>query len=240
MEKLQRIRMMACDVDGTLTGPGHKLSLEAASALRELEEAGVPVCLISGNSLPVLYALSVYLGLTGPVVAENGAIVYDRLLGRKLTLATPLDKEAVAEALKKRFNLEPTFQHPYREVDLAFKRRSVSLSEVQGYLEELGYKVRVTDSGFAIHVSPPEVSKSRGLAEACKLRGVALSEVAAVGDSQTDIDMLKAVGVPLAIANTPPEAKEIAALTVEEPNGRGVAKLARMIAEAHTRGVKLS
>ncbi len=232
VEKLKKIRMLACDVDGTLTSPGYKLSLDAAAALRELEEAGLPVCLISGNSLPVLYALSVYIGLSGPVVAENGAVVYDRATGRKLILAKPLDKQAIAEELKRRFSLEPTFQHPYREVDLAFKRRDVSLSEIQRHLTSLGYDVKVTDSGFAIHVSPPEVSKSRGLAEACRLRELTLDDVAAIGDSLTDLDMLTAVGLPATVANAPPELKEIAEIVSDKPDGLGVASIARMILKA--------
>ncbi|MCE4629472.1 MAG: HAD hydrolase family protein [Desulfurococcales archaeon] len=66
-----RIQMIATDVDGTLTIRRGELllSLEAVRAIRELEENGITVSLVSGNSLPITAGLARYIGAKGPVIA---------------------------------------------------------------------------------------------------------------------------------------------------------------------------
>ncbi|MEM3486463.1 MAG: HAD hydrolase family protein, partial [Candidatus Methanomethyliaceae archaeon] len=60
------IRAVATDVDGTITNYKDELYLEAVTAIRNLEKAGIPVILCSGNALCVLKGLARYIGCTGP------------------------------------------------------------------------------------------------------------------------------------------------------------------------------
>jgi len=75
---LARIKVVAADVDGTLTVRRGNLllSLEAVEAIRELEARGITVVLASGNSVPVTAGLARYIGARGPSVAENGCVVF--------------------------------------------------------------------------------------------------------------------------------------------------------------------
>jgi hydroxymethylpyrimidine pyrophosphatase-like HAD family hydrolase len=66
------------DIDGTLTDGHRHLDFEAASLLRTLERDGTRVILATGNVLPVALAVHRSIGLSGPIVAENGGLLYRR------------------------------------------------------------------------------------------------------------------------------------------------------------------
>ena len=50
-------KLVAVDIDGTLTDGNKVLNLEAIEALRKLEKAGIPVTLATGNVRPITYGL---------------------------------------------------------------------------------------------------------------------------------------------------------------------------------------
>ena len=71
----RRPAMLICDIDGTLTDEHYGLHPGLPEAFRRLETNGVPVALATGNVRPVAWALSRHLGLTGPLICENGGVV---------------------------------------------------------------------------------------------------------------------------------------------------------------------
>jgi hydroxymethylpyrimidine pyrophosphatase-like HAD family hydrolase len=75
-------RAVVTDVDGTLTDSSRRLDPVAISYLRRVEDAGYPVLLATGNVLPIALALYRALGLSGPIVAENGGMLYRKVPGR--------------------------------------------------------------------------------------------------------------------------------------------------------------
>ncbi len=62
-------------MDGTITDPSKIIQTLGIEVLRKAQDRGRVVILASGNVLPVVYGLSTFIGLRGPVVAENGGIV---------------------------------------------------------------------------------------------------------------------------------------------------------------------
>lgn len=69
-------RMVALDVDGTLTKEGGQdVPASTREAITEAREAGHTVVLASGRSLIGLLPIARKLGLPGPIVASNGAVV---------------------------------------------------------------------------------------------------------------------------------------------------------------------
>ena len=71
-----RPKAIAVDIDGTITDYNKKLHLEAIEALRRLEDAGIPVILATGNVRAITYGLSRFIGASGPMVCENGGVVW--------------------------------------------------------------------------------------------------------------------------------------------------------------------
>jgi hydroxymethylpyrimidine pyrophosphatase-like HAD family hydrolase len=56
-----------------------------------VQASGYHVMLATGNVLPVAFGLSAFLGIKGPVIAENGGLVYYKEKVYKLqSIETPL------------------------------------------------------------------------------------------------------------------------------------------------------
>ena len=70
---------------------------------------------------------------------------------------------------------------------------------------------------------PAGVDKGRTLALLSMLYGVPLQDCAAVGDSDNDLSMLKAVGTPIAMGNASQAVKEAAARVAPSNDQEGAA-----------------
>ena len=68
-------RLAAFDLDGTLLGPNKEISLKNAAAVARLQEQGCQVILASGRPHFNVMRFHTQLGLSGPVVSGNGALV---------------------------------------------------------------------------------------------------------------------------------------------------------------------
>lgn len=206
------------DIDGTLTDDSRRMSLEAVEALRSVEESGVSVMLASGNVLPVAYAVSTYMGFKGPVVAENGGVVCH---GQKVWVLgdAGAPKEAW-ELLKKEVpEAERLFTDRWRETEVGL-RQDIDLGLVRELLK--GMPVEVQTTGWAIHIMSEGMDKSVGVAKACEVIGVRMDRVAAIGDSENDMRMMRECGWGVAIGNADETTKAAASYVAEGRNGDGV------------------
>ena len=77
------IKAVAVDVDGTITDSRRRLCCSAMESLRSAEEKGIPVIIVTGNILPVTKTLSIFMGTSGGLVAENGGVI-ESPHGRKI------------------------------------------------------------------------------------------------------------------------------------------------------------
>jgi Cof subfamily protein (haloacid dehalogenase superfamily) len=71
------IRLLALDVDGTLLDPDHQLRPATVAAVRACLDAGVAVALATGRLSQAIRPICTALGLGGPQVVVNGALVVD-------------------------------------------------------------------------------------------------------------------------------------------------------------------
>ena len=93
-------------------------------------------------------------------------------------------------------------------------------------LEELGALpgVQLTASNdHDFELVPDRVDKGRAMALIALLYGVPLGETAAVGDSDNDLSMLRAAGLPIAMGNAPAAVREAARWTAPSNQEEGVA-----------------
>ena len=220
------------DVDGTLT-PSRATSyidLGAAKFLRELSLRGFLVVLVSGNSVPVLRGLSLYLGLGGVVVAENGAVVFDRDV-RVVCSGCEVVREAVAEVLRYGGGfLRDSWQNRFRLCDRAIKwvgSEDRALSTVLRALKELGFRgVKAVSSGYAVHLLPEGCSKDVGMRAIIDSLGLNNSLKYCIGDSETDLPMRSVCDVLVAVGNADRGLKEVADVVTDAPSSRGFMEFA--------------
>src|SRR5690348_3780705 len=79
-------RLLTMDVDGTLLDPAHQLRPRVAAAVREAA-AGMTVALATGKQFRSIRPLLATLGLSGPQICLNGAVVMAGEHGEPLAFA---------------------------------------------------------------------------------------------------------------------------------------------------------
>lgn len=98
------IRLLALDIDGTLVGSDLALRDRTMAAIRGAMEHGVSVSLVTGRMATSARDFALVLGLTEPIVAQQGALIREmpgpgvRGPGRLLR-HTPLAADVAREAL---------------------------------------------------------------------------------------------------------------------------------------------
>lgn len=212
------VRAVVVDIDGTLTDDTRRMSLEAVAMLRRVQDSGVDVMLASGNVLPVAYAVSNYMGFKGPVIAENGGVVCHRQ--RVWILGDPSRPMEAWEILRREMpDAERLFTDRWRETEIGLKE-DLDVGLVRELLRPLEVEVQTT--GWAIHIMSEGMDKAVGLRKACELLGTGMDRVAAIGDSENDMRMIRECGWGVAIGNADERTKASASFVAEGSNGQGV------------------
>lgn len=227
------IRLVATDVDGTLTRRRGDLLLEVAAveAIRMLESQGIAVSLASGNSLPVTAGVARYVGASGPVIGENGCVVLHEGVIHHVCRGRPgEDLVSLLEGM----GLKDSWQNKFRFHDLSFHGPPELLEEAARAVEERGYSAYL--SGYALHVQPRGGGKGEGLRFAARLLGLGLGEVLAVGDGGNDIPMLTIAGYSAAPSDADEEVRRIVDYVASRPGGRGFSEIAALIASGRLLG----
>jgi Cof subfamily protein (haloacid dehalogenase superfamily) len=75
VEPRKPVRLIALDIDGTLVGEDLVVGPRTRAAVAEATRRGIAVCLVTGRMATSAVPFAQKLGLTGPVVAQQGAMV---------------------------------------------------------------------------------------------------------------------------------------------------------------------
>jgi len=213
-----RYRAVVCDVDGTITDPSKIIQALGIEVLRKAQDRGRVVMLASGNVLPVVYGLSTFIGLRGPVVAENGGIVsYQDQVHTLFSNEVPL--QAYEHLRTVMPGVHRLFTDQWRRTEVGVNREA-DLTRVLEALKDWPLEVEAT--GFAIHLMQKGHSKMAGVRKACELIGVDVSEVVAFGDADNDALMLRECGYGVAVGNASDKARRAADLVTNGKHAEGV------------------
>lgn len=223
------IKAIAIDIDGTMTYKDRKLDVAAVDAVRRAEVAGLPVVLATGNVLCFAEAAAILLGASGPLIAEDGGIVFDRVNGREHMLGDRVEVDRGLTALKRAFGgLRQTRSSGMRLTGLTLER-TITAEQAMDVFRMEALDLVAIDSGFAIHVKNSSVNKGDALRKAASLLGISTAEIAAVGDAPNDVEMLQVAGLSFAVANSYELAKKAAAHVTKKSHGEGVAEAVEKI-----------
>jgi phosphoglycolate phosphatase (TIGR01487 family) len=216
-----RLRALVTDIDGTLTNQDRRLDLAAVRVLRSLEAKGVIVVLATGNVLPVALGIHRSIGLSGPIVAENGGLLYRRVDGHD-SLEPLASIEVAREALRRirraRIPVRLLFTDRWRETEIALEP-TPRLADVQRCLR--GTRAIAESTGYAIHLMERGSGKRSSVAKALAPYGLSLAECVVAGDGDNDVGMLRAAGFGVSFPNGSPKARAAAEFVSARPFAPG-------------------
>lgn len=225
------IKAMALDIDGTITDQTRKLDITAIEPIRKAEANGIKICLATGNILCFARTAAVMLGTSGPLIAEDGGVIFDQKRNEKYVLTDSKEFDKAIDVLEREFdNIQHTTTSHRRKAGRTLER-TFDTEKANKILADEGLNVTAVDSGFAIHVRSSDVNKGEGLKKAASILGYSPSEIAAMGDGENDIEMLKVSGLSFTPANANPKTKAASNRTTKNSYGKGVEETIDFILE---------
>ena len=214
-------KAVAVDIDGTITDYNKKLHLEAIMALRRLEDAGIPIILATGNVRAITYGLWRFIGATGPMVCENGGVVWHPDWDEPVIRANGARALQCAIDMSKMIDVDAKgiTTNAWRESEWCLFADE-DLDSVNSWVTNSEYSdLSVVRTGFAIHIMEPHLSKGEGLKVALQRIGIDAKDVLAVGDAPNDIPMFELVGQSVAVGGCFDSLAEVASVVSPFPHG---------------------
>ncbi|MEE8358027.1 MAG: phosphoglycolate phosphatase [Candidatus Hydrothermarchaeales archaeon] len=210
------IKAVAIDIDGTLTDEKRRIDLEAVRLVREIESKKIPVILATGNILCFAEAASIFIGTSGPLVAENGGII-KTIYPEKFYYKGDIRKANKAFShVEKQFDVRKVSRSDLRKTEIAIYR-DIEVSKIKECVKD--FDVDIVDTKFAIHFKDPEVNKGRALKEVAKLMNIDLEDIVAIGDSENDYEMLEHAGIGISVGEK--KLKEVSDYMTKNGYGKG-------------------
>ena len=189
------IRLVATDMDGTLTARGEFTSA-LLQAFETLQKKGIDVLIVTGRSAGWVSGLVNYLPVVG-AIAENGGLYIDKA-SPKPTILPDIPRMSqhrdrlrrVFHTLQKRYpNLRPSVDNPYRLTDWTFDVDGFTPEDI-AWLSETCHKSTLgfTYSNVQCHLQVPKQNKANGLSQLLQNKFPQLnrSEMLTIGDSPND------------------------------------------------------
>jgi hypothetical protein len=181
-----KLKAIALDIGGTITDETKRVCVNAVNAIYRAENKGVPIIFVTGNVMCAAKAISILLGTTGGLVAENGGVIESQV--KKKILGNITECQKAYEFLKSKFEVKKVELSDQRVSELAIER---TLPEKLVKETVKDFNVVVYDTKFAIHLTDPSVDKGSSLKVITNDLGIKMDEILAIGDSENDIEFLR-------------------------------------------------
>ncbi|MEO1433603.1 MAG: HAD family hydrolase [Cyanobacteria bacterium J06633_8] len=207
-----KIRLVATDMDGTLTTKG-KFTDTLLQALQDLAAANITVIIVTGRSAGWVSGLAYYLPVFG-AIAENGGLFYPSQREQSVAI-TPIqdlsqhrkDLASVFQKLQLDFpQIKESSDNRFRVTDWTFDVAGLSidsLQTMQHQCQELGWGF--TYSNVQCHIKPLGQDKAVGLSQILQeyFPEYTSDEVVTVGDSPNDESLFDKsyFGISVGVAN---------------------------------------
>ena len=236
-------KLIALDLDGTLLTDDKRISDENKKWIRYATDHGVTVIFSTGRGIQTAGSIWKELELDSPMVLLNGAEIWEG--PNKLFKRTFLSRDIVRrlyEIASSRgdwywgYSVESLtgndewtsemFERDWMKFGIG-SHHAETLAQIREELLRWG-TIEVTASAHTnMEITAKDISKKSGVSEVCKLLGITMSDVIAVGDNDNDSKLLQAAGLGVAMANAVDHVKSIADVVTAPNNEDGIAAAIR-------------
>ncbi len=196
-----QIRLVATDMDGTLTAQG-ELTSDLLSAFEALAQRGVDVMIVTGRSGGWVSALVNYLPVVG-AIAENGGLYIDKCSSEPIVLSDILHMSQHRDRLCELFQklkqhcpqIVPAADNAYRSTDWTFDVAGLDdtdIAELKAICE--ASRMGFTYSNVQCHIQVDQQNKATGLKSVLQQKFAHLdtTEIITIGDSPNDESLFDA------------------------------------------------
>jgi HAD superfamily hydrolase (TIGR01484 family) len=215
-------KLVVFDIDNTLAKPGRAISQNVAEKLAELRDIGIKIALISGKPAFYIAGFVRGAGLKDMLIAgENGGVIFNpSTLETKYIEKRPASLDVVEKRVTTEFGTKIWLQ-PNEIILTIFPRKHVKISDVEKYVRKVVKEKRLNDvyvltHADAIDVMPKSLNKGLAVKYFCKFLRIPMEQVAAVGDSESDIPMFESSGFSIAVGGKSGKAKSKASIAIDE------------------------
>lgn len=200
-------RVLGCDYDRTLTDGRLRVTQATRAALARAREKGLKIVVVSGRPLAFLSSRGLPVDA---ILAENGCVL--------------MENGKPSRALWK---LGGDLRERLRDVPGVWVGDAIAacrVSHARALRAALAEEKGVTLELNRDHVMamPRGAGKAAGLARLARAWRVPPERVAAIGDAENDLGMLRSAGLALAPANAIPSVKRVADHVTRASGGAGV------------------
>ena len=189
-----RPKVVAVDIDGTLTNENKLIEPTVIESLQRLEKAGIPVILATGNVRAITYGLWRFLNLSGPICCENGGVLWHPDWGETQYRADGSEARAAAQWLARKIpglDWRGIETNQWRESEWCLSPEE-DLELIQTLISDSQWPhLSVVKTGFAIHLMEPQLSKGSGLKIILERMGMTAADLLCVGDAPNDLPMFE-------------------------------------------------
>jgi len=229
------VELFVTDIDGCLAEPYRPYDLEGLDALRRHanEDQAPALSICSGRAYPYVEAMTQALALTTPVLFEAGGGRFDPVAAQTTWSPHLTDEmEAKLNTVQRWFLSECV---PGTSVSLDHAKRtqagvvSPEVEEIRAlrprteqFVAENAPGLHVFSTDVSVDVVPPGITKRAGLEWLAEHLGLGLDDIAYIGDADSDLEGLSAVGVSFAPANAPEPVRAQVDHVTEDPVIEGV------------------
>ncbi|UQZ33308.1 phosphoglycolate phosphatase [Paenibacillus sp. PK3_47] len=236
-----KYRLLALDMDGTLLNDEQLITPKTVEWIKKAIDAGVHVCLSTGRASRSAMPYAEQLGLKTPMIMVNGSEVWraphelyrrslmDPVLVQKMyDIAQELGIWYWAYSVDEVYNKHnwdgdiqgrEWLKFGYSTEDDEIRHKLLML------LQDLGGLEITNSSPTNLEINPLGVNKASGIREVCKLLGLDMSQVVAVGDSLNDLAAIQQCGFGVAMGNAQETVKQEADAVVSSNNEDGIAEV---------------
>ena len=217
-----KYRLLALDLDGTLLNSRKEVTPAVKRALEWVRERGVRVVLSTGRIVGEAAEFACELPCDDLMVTAGGtaiAAASDERILQSWEMPCEIGAKVV-EAVQSRPVRVMIYVGSKIYINEYSNRDFVVNYRVEGFHAN---KIVTEDIAGEIRKNKLNVTKVYALGER-EVLGVTPAEMAAIGDSDNDAEMLRAVGMPVAMGNADPALKALAKYVTADCDHDGIAQ----------------